>query len=70
MIVCHCEEVHERAIKHAIAAGARDIDDIASACGAGANCGGCWPELQKLLAHSERTKHVPRWRRHLVAHPA
>jgi bacterioferritin-associated ferredoxin len=70
VIVCHCEEVHEKTIKHAITAGARDIDDITSACGAGGNCGGCWEALQDLLAHHQRPKSVPRWRRRLVANPA
>ena len=70
MIVCHCNDVHERAIKHAITAGARDIDEITDACAAGGNCQGCWPALEELLAHHERPARVPRWRRHLVASTA
>jgi bacterioferritin-associated ferredoxin len=71
MIVCHCEQVPDRAIKHAISDGARTIDDLAAACGAGRNCFGCHEELQALLAKMERrAERVPRWRRHLVSRPA
>jgi bacterioferritin-associated ferredoxin len=31
-------------------AGATSVDDLASMCTAGSRCGGCWPELQRLLA--------------------
>ena len=27
-----------------------EIDDLASMCTAGSRCGGCWPQLQRLLA--------------------
>ncbi len=69
MIVCHCEEVHEKTIKHAIADGAANIEELTVTCCAGGNCQGCWPALQELLAHKERPARVPRWRRH-VALPA
>ena len=29
--------------------GATTIEELADRCGAGAECGGCWPELEKLL---------------------
>jgi bacterioferritin-associated ferredoxin len=67
MIVCQCEDVHEKTIRRVISAGARSIDDVTAACGAGGNCGGCWEELQELLAHHERPVRVPRWRRRLIA---
>ncbi len=70
MIVCQCEEVHDRTIRHAIASGARSVDQITARCGAGGNCGGCREALEELLAHHERAPRVPRWRRHLVAQPA
>ena len=50
MYVCGCRAVTDRTIDAAIAAGARTIDDVAARCGAGSSCGGCWPELERLLA--------------------
>lgn len=71
MIVCHCEEVTQRTIKHAIAAGAATPAQVAATCGAGRNCGGCLEEIEALLSRVEPApRHVPRWRRHLTANPA
>lgn len=50
MYVCSCRAVTDRTIAAAITAGARTVQDIARLCGAGSRCGGCWPELQRLLA--------------------
>jgi bacterioferritin-associated ferredoxin len=67
VIVCHCERVSDRAIRHAIADGAGTIDEITARCGAGGNCGGCVDALESLLLNAERAANrVPRWRRHLV----
>jgi bacterioferritin-associated ferredoxin len=41
--------VNDRTIRATIAAGARTIEDITAACGAGGRCGGCWPVLRELL---------------------
>lgn len=49
MLICHCEAVNDRAIRAAIAAGAREPTDIARGCGAGSKCGGCVPALLDLL---------------------
>jgi bacterioferritin-associated ferredoxin len=49
LLVCHCAAVNDRRIRDAIAAGARDEYDIAAACGAGHDCGGCLPAVQQLL---------------------
>jgi bacterioferritin-associated ferredoxin len=49
MFVCHCRAVTDREIGEAIAAGARDLDEIGRRCGAGITCGGCCPLLQELL---------------------
>ncbi len=49
MLVCHCQEVAERHVRDAIAAGARDVFDVAQACGAGTVCGGCVPVVVELL---------------------
>ena len=49
MFVCSCRAVTDRTVHAAIASGATDIDEIAERCGAGSKCGGCWPELERLL---------------------
>ncbi len=54
MIVCHCESVNDRTIDHAIAAGASDVEAVASACRAGSQCGGCHDTIEQLLARCER----------------
>jgi bacterioferritin-associated ferredoxin len=69
VIVCHCEQVSDRTISHAIAAGARTVDDVTDACRAGGNCGGCTEAIEQLLLEIDRSAsrgRVPRWRRHLV----
>lgn len=49
MLVCHCKVVTDRQIRAAIDDGARDEFDVAAACGAGSDCGGCIPTVQRLL---------------------
>ena len=49
MLVCHCKVVYEREVRAVIEAGARDEFDVAAACGAGSDCGGCIPTVQQLL---------------------
>jgi bacterioferritin-associated ferredoxin len=54
MYVCSCRGVTDRTVQAAIASGAGTVEEIANRCGAGARCGGCWPELERLLAESAR----------------
>jgi bacterioferritin-associated ferredoxin len=49
MIVCSCKAVTDRTTRAAIADGAESIDDLMHRCGAGTSCGGCWPELERLI---------------------
>jgi bacterioferritin-associated ferredoxin len=49
MFVCSCRAVTDRTVDAAIVTGASTIRDVAERCGAGSRCGGCWPELQRLL---------------------
>ena len=71
VIVCHCEEITQRTIKHAITDGATSVAQVSNACGAGRNCGGCIEAIEALLARAEATpRHVPRWRRHVAAQHA
>ena len=58
MLVCHCFSVNDRRIRAAIAEGARDEIDVASACGAGRDCGGCLPAVQRLLDECLRCSRV------------
>ena len=52
MVVCHCRAVTDRAICAAIRSGAGDVGALADCCGAGAECGGCWEALERLLSQS------------------
>lgn len=63
MLICHCAVVNDERIREALADGARDLLDIASATGAGAFCGACQPAIAGILA--EATKQSPS---ELVAH--
>ena len=48
-MVCACLKVAARTIDDAIAAGARSVDAISAATGAGTNCGSCRPEIAARL---------------------
>lgn len=50
MLVCHCHRVCDRVIRECVEDGARSLDDIGRACGAGTACGGCQPTIGALLA--------------------
>jgi bacterioferritin-associated ferredoxin len=53
MYVCSCRGVTDRTVRAAIATGARTIEDISRRCAAGSQCGGCRPELERLLAEQQ-----------------
>ena len=62
MIVCVCKAVSDRDVARAVAGGARTVEDLACATGAGTECGSCREELGCALsgpcpgaARSERT---------------
>lgn len=50
MFVCSCLAVSDRTVRAAISGGALTVDDLARTCSAGGRCGGCRPELERLLA--------------------
>ena len=52
MLVCHCRVVSDRAVRAAVSAGAANLDDVATLCGAGSECGGCVPSVEALLAEA------------------
>ena len=49
MYVCHCRAVTDHTIDGEVERGASTIEEIAARCGAGSECGGCWPALEALL---------------------
>src|SRR5258706_14730484 len=49
MRVCHCKGVTDGQIRSAIDAGARTPVEISAHCRAGSGCGGCLPEVCRLL---------------------
>lgn len=49
MIVCNCRVVSDRAVRAAIADGATDLCGVAGACQAATRCGGCLPEVRRIL---------------------
>jgi bacterioferritin-associated ferredoxin len=53
VIVCHCNAVSDREVTAAAAAGARDVADVAGACGAGSDCRGCHERIKALLDRME-----------------
>ena len=53
-IVCACRNVRAAAIAAAAQAGARDVDAVAEATGAGSNCGSCRPEIARMLSVAPR----------------
>jgi bacterioferritin-associated ferredoxin len=55
MYVCSCRGITDGTVAVAIASGAQTVEEVAGRCGAGARCGGCWPELERLLGeHAAR----------------
>jgi bacterioferritin-associated ferredoxin len=47
--VCHCRAVTDHTIEGEVERGASTIEELAARCGAGSECGGCWPALEALL---------------------
>jgi len=50
LLVCHCNGVCDRAIRECVGRGARSVEDVGRACGAGTECGGCRPTIRALSA--------------------
>jgi bacterioferritin-associated ferredoxin len=54
MIVCVCEAVSDREVRATRDEGARSVEAIAEATGAGAGCGCCHGTIAKILAETAR----------------
>ncbi|RDY28039.1 (2Fe-2S)-binding protein [Romboutsia weinsteinii] len=49
-IICHCKNVDYIAIRKAMIAGARTLDEVKEMTGAATGCGRCADEIEKILA--------------------
>jgi bacterioferritin-associated ferredoxin len=49
MYVCICEAVTDTQVRSCIAAGARTVDEVGDACGAGTGCGSCHDHIDVFL---------------------
>ena len=49
MWVCLCKGVTDRQVRLAVRNGARSLPEITMRCRAGSGCGGCAPELTRIL---------------------
>ena len=58
MIVCHCTQTSDRAVRALAREGAESVEDVMSACGAGACCGGCKPLLEELIVEERMIAHA------------
>lgn len=59
VLLCHCRVVSDRAVRAAASAGAADVEQVAALCGAGAECGGCHPSIEALLAEAAVAVRAP-----------
>lgn len=49
MIICQCGPVGDATIRAVIEGGARTVDDVGDACGAGIQCGTCRPVIERMI---------------------
>lgn len=57
MVVCSCRAVSDRVVRAAIAAGATTVEAVADRCAAASGCGGCGPELERLIEEHNARRH-------------
>jgi bacterioferritin-associated ferredoxin len=50
--VCLCRAASDRDVEAAIDDGARTVDEVGEACGAGTGCGACRPMIHEMLEAS------------------
>jgi len=53
--VCLCKVASDRDVKAAIDEGARTVDQVGEACGAGTGCGACRPMIHEMLEAAGRS---------------
>lgn len=49
MLVCHCERVSDRTVRHLARSGAETVDQVGAMCRAGTGCGGCRPLVRAIV---------------------
>jgi assimilatory nitrate reductase catalytic subunit len=49
MIVCHCFRVSDREIRNCVREGACNVGEVGQVCDAGMACGGCRPEIARIV---------------------
>ncbi|AEA25461.1 bacterioferritin-associated ferredoxin [Pseudonocardia benzenivorans] len=58
MYVCICAAVTETELRTCIDSGARTVDEVGDACGAGTGCGGCVDTVDVFLAATRCPSHI------------
>ena len=59
MIVCVCKGVSDRAISAAVEGGAASLEEIATATGAGTDCGCCEETIERLATRGRPCSSPP-----------
>jgi assimilatory nitrate reductase catalytic subunit len=54
VVVCHCRRVTDREIASLVREGVAGVDAVGRYCGAATSCGGCRPEVERLVAIADR----------------
>lgn len=49
LFACICSAATESEVRHCVRSGARSVEEIGDACGAGTGCGSCLNSLDVLL---------------------
>ena len=50
MLICHCKAVYEREIRELVRGGAVTRSQVAIACQAGTECGGCSAAVDEIIS--------------------
>jgi NAD(P)H-nitrite reductase large subunit len=58
MRVCHCRSVTDREIVSLVREDVTDVDAIGEFCGAGTGCGGCRPEVERIISIARSEQHA------------
>ena len=56
MLICHCNGVSDRTVRRVVRDGARTVNEVGHACGAGTCCRGCSGSIGKII-RAERRQH-------------
>jgi assimilatory nitrate reductase catalytic subunit len=57
--ICICNDVSEEKIKSVIKRGARSIEAVNMACGAGMSCGSCHFDIERMIAEQTVQIRIP-----------